>query len=102
MRRGCATTMPPEGRPGKRSHPPVHGDAPVMRRLFRGVCGASCDCAASPWSRRLRARTRWDTMRPQLKLIAGCILTAILGLGPALAQPNADKADNKTAREPAA
>jgi peptidoglycan lytic transglycosylase len=37
-------------------------------------------------------------MRPQLKLVAGCVLAAaILGLAPALAQPKAEKADKEDA-----
>src|SRR6185437_6723589 len=72
------------------------------RRRFSGVCGAFATAPRASGSRRLRATTRWDAMRPQLKLIAGCVLTAMLGLAPALAQPNGDKTDNKTDREPAA
>jgi soluble lytic murein transglycosylase len=42
-------------------------------------------------------------MRPQFRLIAGCVLTsAILNLAPALAQPKADKADKAAAESKAA
>ena len=98
--------MPPEGRPGKRSHPPC---APVLhrscRRRFRGACGAPCAGAASPEPGR-QSRPQHDGMRCDLRSSslrdafspAQCWVCR-----PSLAQPKADKetaAKSKPASKP--